>query len=309
MQPFTSILVDIDATATAQPALEQAVRLARGCGARLKIVDVVSLPWEAHGYLRAELEHDLMTRRRDRLARLADGIRDVRVAWSVLPGPAATALVQEVGRSGHDLLMRSQSRDLAAPRPQPDGAVNLQLFRTCPCPVWAVGPATLAETPRITAAVHASASEPREQEMNARVIGVAASVAAAVGGSLALVEAWRPFGEIEILQHASDDEFTAHLREAQLAAATNLRALKESFGPYLAGVRLELYRGEPLNVIPQYAVATGSDMVVVGTSGRTGITRLLIGNTADRLLDRLPCSVVAVKPDGFVSPVRLDVSA
>ena len=41
MQPFTSILVDIDATATAQPALDQAVRLARGCGARLKIVDAL----------------------------------------------------------------------------------------------------------------------------------------------------------------------------------------------------------------------------------------------------------------------------
>jgi universal stress protein E len=33
---------------------------------------------------------------------------------------------------------------------------------------------------------------------------------------------------------------------------------------------------------------------------------MLIGNTAERVLRRLPCSVLTVKPDGFVSPVRLE---
>ena len=33
-----------------------------------------------------------------------------------------------------------------------------------------------------------------------------------------------------------------------------------------------------------------------------------IGNTAERVLRKLPCSVLAVKPDGFVSPVRVDAS-
>jgi nucleotide-binding universal stress UspA family protein len=309
MRRFTSILVDIDATAQAQPALEHAVRLARGIGARLKIVDIVSLPWEAQGYLRAELERDLMTRRRDRLARIADGIRGVTVSWGALPGPAGQALVQEVVRSRQDLLVRSQARDLAAPRPQPDGPVNLQLFRTCPCPVWAVGSAVMTDSPKIVAAVHASADDPREQEMNARVIGVATAMADAVRGSVVLVEAWRPFGELGILNHTNGEEFAAHIRDAQRAAVANLHALRDSSGRHLAAVRLELYRGDPVNVIPQYAVANGADMVVVGTSGRTGVARLLMGNTADRLLERLPCSIVAVKPDGFVSPVRLGVSA
>jgi nucleotide-binding universal stress UspA family protein len=44
----------------------------------------------------------------------------------------------------------------------------------------------------------------------------------------------------------------------------------------------------------------------MGTVARIGIPGLLIGNTAETILDQLDCSVLAVKPPGFVSPVALD---
>ena len=75
MNTFTSILVDIDATATAQPALERAAEIARKCGAPLRVVDVISAPAEARRVLREDLEDELMARRRERLARLAYGPR------------------------------------------------------------------------------------------------------------------------------------------------------------------------------------------------------------------------------------------
>ncbi len=50
----------------------------------------------------------------------------------------------------------------------------------------------------------------------------------------------------------------------------------------------------------------GIDLVVMGTVARGGLAGLLIGNAAERMLRKLPCSVLAVKPDGFVSPVRLE---
>jgi universal stress protein E len=46
------------------------------------------------------------------------------------------------------------------------------------------------------------------------------------------------------------------------------------------------------------------DLVVMGTVSRTGVPGLLIGNTAEKLLDRLDCSLLAVKPQGFRSPVE-----
>ena len=47
------------------------------------------------------------------------------------------------------------------------------------------------------------------------------------------------------------------------------------------------------------------DLVVMGTVGRAGISGFITGNTAKRLLPRIPCSLLAVKPPGFQSPVSL----
>ena len=49
-----------------------------------------------------------------------------------------------------------------------------------------------------------------------------------------------------------------------------------------------------------------ADLVVMGTVGRTGIAGLFIGNTAEMVLEQVQCSVLAVKPAGFVSPVQAD---
>ena len=49
-----------------------------------------------------------------------------------------------------------------------------------------------------------------------------------------------------------------------------------------------------------------ADLVVMGTVGRTGIAGLFIGNTAEMVLEQVQCSVLAVKPPGFVSPVQVD---
>ena len=45
------------------------------------------------------------------------------------------------------------------------------------------------------------------------------------------------------------------------------------------------------------------DLVVMGTAGRSGISGLVIGNTAEAILSQLRCALLAVKPDSFVSPV------
>ena len=61
----------------------------------------------------------------------------------------------------------------------------------------------------------------------------------------------------------------------------------------------------PEEVIPEFVVAEGVDILVMGTVARGGIPGLLIGNTAERVLRKITCSVLAIKPDEFVSPVRV----
>jgi universal stress protein E len=48
---------------------------------------------------------------------------------------------------------------------------------------------------------------------------------------------------------------------------------------------------------------TEADVVVMGTASRSGIAGFLMGNTAEWILKTLRCSVLAVKPEGFRSPV------
>ena len=48
-----------------------------------------------------------------------------------------------------------------------------------------------------------------------------------------------------------------------------------------------------------------ADLLVMGSVGRGGFTGLLMGNTAERLLGRVDCSVLVVKPDGFTCPVGI----
>jgi nucleotide-binding universal stress UspA family protein len=124
------------------------------------------------------------------------------------------------------------------------------------------------------------------------------------GGSLTILQAWAPFAASMVRTRTTAEEFTAYLEHTQDAARAGLKILTGPFGARLAGARIELRQGEPEDVIPEFVVAEGIDLVVMGTVARTGIAGLLIGNTAERLLHRLPCSVLAVKPDGFHSPVE-----
>jgi nucleotide-binding universal stress UspA family protein len=67
-----------------------------------------------------------------------------------------------------------------------------------------------------------------------------------------------------------------------------------------------MLRGEAKKVIPKLVGKLKADLVVMGTVARTGIPGFIIGNTAEAILNQLQCSVLAIKPSGFVSPVKQD---
>jgi len=306
MEPLGSILVDIDATAPAHPALARAVRLARTSRATLTIVDVVNVPAYARRYLPADIEEEMLTTRRQQLTRVAHAITDVATDAKLLTGRPGTALIQEVLRSKHDLLMRSHARDSTASAPKPFGAVDMELLRKCPCPVLLVRPGALDPHPRIAGAVNASTEEPVERALNVKIAEWALLMAGLEDGVPLLLQAWAPFAESKVRSHASDEAFAAYVEDVRSRTANDLGQLARSLGERMAAVQTVHRRGEPEEVIPEYAAAGGIDLMVMGTVARSGIAGLLMGNTAERVLRKLPCSVLAVKPDGFVSPVRLD---
>ena len=121
-----------------------------------------------------------------------------------------------------------------------------------------------------------------------------------------LFHAWVPFAERAVRSHAADDQFASYLEHARQRAASTLGRIAQSFKGRFDERAMMLRRGEPADAIPEFVVSEGIDVLVMGTVARGGIPGMLIGNTADRVLRKWPCSVLTVKPDGFVSPVRLE---
>ncbi|HUJ58331.1 MAG TPA: universal stress protein [Kofleriaceae bacterium] len=67
------------------------------------------------------------------------------------------------------------------------------------------------------------------------------------------------------------------------------RASKASFGP----IQLEL--GDARTVIDQMAAKLGADLIVMGTHGRRGVRRLLLGSVAESIARTAPCPVLLLR--------------
>ena len=72
----------------------------------------------------------------------------------------------------------------------------------------------------------------------------------------------------------------------------------ETFNP-----ELELLHGDPVTTIPELVHHLNADVLAMGTLSRSGLGGMLIGNTAEAILNRVNCSVVTFKPQGFESPI------
>jgi nucleotide-binding universal stress UspA family protein len=70
--------------------------------------------------------------------------------------------------------------------------------------------------------------------------------------------------------------------------------------------QVHLLRGEPSTELPLFVRDHEIDLLIMGTVARRGISGLLIGNTADGMMNQVACSILALKPSGFQSPVSSD---
>jgi nucleotide-binding universal stress UspA family protein len=305
MTSFTHILIDLDPSLPSHPALDAAIDVAVRCNAAVKIVDVLGeVPFATRHYLTPQLEADLVAHRLEQLRTVAARIKEVPVTTEVLRGRPATAIVREVLRSRHDLLVRSHGRDLDE-RGKLFGAIDMELLRLCPCPLWLAGAQKRREaTPQILAAIHADPANPDEQQLNESILDLALTMRDLMDGRLHIVQAWIAFGETLLASHMPPHELKEYVESTRAREQEGLSALTQPVAERLKDdAAIELVRGEPEDVIPRYVDDHAIDLVVMGTVARTGIAGLLIGNTAERVLQRLRVSVLTTKPAGFTSPV------
>lgn len=300
---LSRILVDVDTSAPAHPALAQAVDLAGRIGARVTAVVVLEhVPKRARTFVTRRLEQDLVEHLGAELRETVDAVAgDVPVTTEVLRGKHARTVIAAAVRGRVDLLMRSHGVR-AEGRSQPFGPIDMNLLRHCPCPVWIVEAQVGKRVRRILAPIDANRSEQNQQPLNRRIVELALVLRDAEDAHLTILEAWSVFGEELLRPRLEPDDVQAFLDESREHADRDLRGFLAPFGERLDGVDVELVQGEVAEVIPAYVNTHRIDLVVMGTVARTGIAGLLMGNTAEHVLRRLHGSVVAVKPPGFVDP-------
>jgi universal stress protein E len=301
-----SILVDVDAVGGVHPALETALRVAQRLAARLKIVDVVpDVPWIARRFASGAVERDLVSHREEHLRTLAANAvsHGVKVETEVLRGRPALALSREVIGSKHDLLVRAHGRS-GSFEPRQFGAIDMQILRHCPCPVWLVAAGAAPPPLRVLVAIHSNPEDTAEQELNVHIMDVTSALVRADARETIVMQAWSAFAEQLVRSRMPPEELAAYVDSMRKNAADALHALLPQIRDRLGEVRLDLVKGEPADVIAQAAAERSADLVVMGTMARGGIQGFLMGNTAESTLQRLRCSVLAIKPQGFRSPIQ-----
>ncbi|MEZ5367022.1 MAG: universal stress protein [Bryobacterales bacterium] len=290
MDRFRNVLLYVDPAKSAGSAYDRAIGLCKLTGAKLRLLAVtpqlsVYLRYPPFSY--PSLEETLRKDAEEKLLGLAAQAREsgVDVTTTTRHGKPFLEIAREALAADTNLVM------LDVPSGDGDAhATAMGLFRVCPCAVWAVRPPAHAYT-RILAPVDPSAHEPREAGLNLEILETASSIAEIEGARVDALHAWSTGPGAEPLGDEIRD-----------AARLSFDKLIEPFD--LPPEQVHLIEGDPADAIRSFVRDNGVDLVVMGTLVRTGIAGILIGNTAERALSALDCSVLALKPTGFVSPVE-----
>jgi universal stress protein E len=179
-----------------------------------------------------------------------------------------------------------------------------ELARLSPVPVLIVKRSRLYRRPRILAAVDPTHAYAKPLRLDAQILNCGASMCKALRGTLHAVHAYVP-GLSGVEPASSVVAGTAFRIDAIAAAEARGGFNKVLHSSAIAAECRHLRSGHPVDCIKRVAAETAADLVVMGSMARSGLQRLLIGNTAEKLLYRLPCDLLLLKPPAIVNVLSL----
>jgi nucleotide-binding universal stress UspA family protein len=315
MKRFTHILFHTDCEAGSRSALNRAAALANQNRGRLTVVNVLEeLPRDllrlAAAIPSENLELMAVEDMRERLVKFVRPIQKtgLPVELQVLCGKPSVEIIRAALRGQHDLVMMT-AEGRKGFKEKLFGSTSLHLMRKCPCPVWIMKPSRHPQIARILVAVDPDPLDIVRDGVNRTIMELATSLARLEGSELHVVHAWEPWDKAVVrgwqarVPVSRVDEW---IEETRVAHQRRFEELLGKFRMKDLKHRTHLVEGEAGTVIPQVAGKERIDLIIMGTLARVGLEGYFIGNTAETVLQRVACSVLTVKPSGFVSPVKLD---
>jgi len=288
------VVID-DPFAREQLALSKAMSIALATGARLVLFNsfmlpqpVSDVPMDSQRQIIAAAVRQRRERMQSMLAHSPEPHGECIVEWDY---PAHDAIVRQVLKSKPDLLVTASHRRGRLARLLLSNT-DWEVMRLCPCPVWFVRSTQLPEHPQALVAVDPFHVHDKPPRLDNRLMQTAGLLKRNFGASVALIHA-----------HQEDRNFRS-LAPAVLARAeqaVNDLGAKYDLTPEYCQVR----EGPAEEVIPAASRREDTDILIMGVVSRSLPERPFIGGTAERVIDRVDCDLLAVKPAGFKSPVQL----
>lgn len=309
MQPFKNILYVTEESVDQVSAVARAVSLAENNQAKLTVIDVISPV--ADDYRSETVKYH--TQKLETL--IKPHINRIEIQIDVLEGISFLEIIRAVIRNSYDLVIKAaENSDFLK---KLFGNNDMHLLRKCPCPVWLIKSPEKSNYNCILAAVD---FDPlllvdSVQALNNEILDRAAMLALSDSASLHIVHAWEAFAEKQMLSHGdiTKEDIATHVQNQQISHQKGLHRIFEEFRDRVgADIYNRLFpifhlpKGSAKRMIALLAADLQADIVVMGTIARTGISGLIIGNTAESIINQLTCSVLAIKPPGFKTPVKID---
>lgn len=304
------ILVAVkDPWARTLPGVVKAAQLARSFGARLELFHSMSDPVyidvaEVHGKDLASLEAEQRKRVLARLELIAERLKrrgpvpHVAVEWDF---PPHEAVIRAAHAFNADLIV-AERHPASHHLPSILRFTDFELLRCSPVPVLLVKSRGAYIRPKLLAAIDPGHTFAKPLSLDAEILRYGSAVAHALRGALHAVYAFEAFPAGALNGEYLSGDWVTELEDVtkKQAGAALERTLRGVDVPHS---RQHLIARHPIDAIEQVVGAIGSDIVVMGAVSRSGLKRLLLGNTAEKVLDHLPCDLLIVKPRRFGSAV------
>ncbi len=310
MQRFKNILM-YAGTEQNEAAISRAFELALENQAKLTLMETIKPLPRALGFMTdsadpEEIEALIVKDHREKLLERASEYLNTGVAIDAIVniGDPAVEITRQVMRDQHDLVIKTANGLSVAG--SLFGGVSKSLMRICPCPIWILKPEIHGDFDQVVAAIDVEASDKTHQDLNQNILELAFSIAQRENAKLHIVAAWDLWMEHALRRRAGNAEVDAALLTHRERVSRAVDELLQAPSASTTNVEVHLIQGTPARVIRRVVEEVKADLLVMGTVCRTSVSGFLIGNTAETVVNDIDCSLLALKPSGFISPVELN---
>ena len=288
------ILVVVEPDTAKQAALDKAAELARRTGANLELMIADFNAFLEDGYyfdpIQAQkIRYEHGEQRLKELEALAEPLRQqglevsTTTAWG---NPPHDEVIRRARDTSPDLVVASTRHHNKIARLFL-GNEDWELVRYCPVPLLLVKSRTWPDNPLLVAAVDPAHVHDKPASLDNKIIAAARSLAGSDADKVHVFHSdWIP--PLSGVYPLLPDRQKAEQGLLQLAGRHDV---KEE--------NCHISDREISASLPDLVDQLDASMVVMGAISRSRLDRLLIGSTAERLLDELECDVLVIKPDNM----------